>query len=344
MKNIFGALPFLFIYVPLFAQQKNYTVEITPFPALQKIVVTINHQPFTEFIYPDSLPKPVLFPIYAPDGQLITRGFPLATRADEPTDHPHHYGLWLNYENVNGLDFWNNSSAIPAEKKHLYGSIRTTGIQQTKSGAKGFLTYTANWTDQQKKPLLEETTTFVFSADKDARIIDRTTVLTAVQDISFEDVKDGFLGLRIAHELELPSAQPKTFTDDKGNVTNVAPDTVASGNYLTSTGKEGDSAWGTRAVWCLLYGKKNSDSISIAIIDHPGNPGYPTYWHARGYGLFAANPLGQKIFSNGKESLNFKLVKGKSVTFRYRIVIASGKDRLPVKKINEWADGWAKEQ
>ena len=79
----------------------------------------------------------------------------------------------------------------------------------------------------------------------------------------------------------------------------------------------------------MLYGKKNNQSISIAIIDHPKNPGYPTYWHARGYGLFAANPLGQKIFSKGKETLNLSLKKGSSVTFRYRIVIASGKERLP---------------
>ena len=99
MKNIFRLLPFVFMYVPLFAQQKNYAIEVTAFPAQQRVVITVNHQPFTEFIYPDSLPKPVLFPIYAPGGQLVTRGFPLAARTGEPTDHPHHYGLWLNYEN-----------------------------------------------------------------------------------------------------------------------------------------------------------------------------------------------------------------------------------------------------
>ena len=54
------------------------------------------------------------------------------------------------------------------------------------------------------------------------------------------------------------------------------------------------------AGWCKVYGKMGNDSISIAIIDHPENPNYPTFWHARGYGLFAANPLGEKIFTNGK--------------------------------------------
>ncbi|MNR51707.1 hypothetical protein D3C85_1714210 [compost metagenome] len=61
----------------------------------------------------------------------------------------------------------------------------------------------------------------------------------------------------------------------------------------------------------------------MTIIDHPENPGYPTYWHARDYGLFAANPLGQEIFSKGKERLNLKLLPGASVTFKYRVLITS---------------------
>ena len=78
----------------------------------------------------------------------------------------------------------------------------------------------------------------------------------------------------------------------------------------------------------MLYGKMGTDTISIAIIDHPSNIGYPSNWHARGYGLFSINPLGEKIFTNGKVERNFTLEKGKSVTFKYRIVIASDKKRL----------------
>jgi len=73
-----------------------------------------------------------------------------------------------------------------------------------------------------------------------------------------------------------------------------------------------------------LSGKVNDESITLAIFDHPKNVGYPTYWHARGYGLFAANPLGQEVFSNGKEKLNFTLEPKQSVTFRYRLLIQSG--------------------
>jgi hypothetical protein len=63
--------------------------------------------------------------------------------------------------------------------------------------------------------------------------------------------------------------------------------------------------------------------VTVAMLDHPSNPGFPTYWHARGYGLFAANMLGQKVFSNGKEELNLTLEPGKSATFKHRVVILS---------------------
>jgi len=308
--------------------QKKLNIDVKNQPDQNTVSVSIEGKRFTDLVFPDSLPKPVLYPIYAPDEELITRGFPIATRPNEPVDHPHHIGLWLNYENVNGIDFWNNSYLIPAEKKKSYGEIRLDSIVQTKSGRLGSITYTANWVDYQKNILLKERTTYHFTAYDDRRIIDRITILTAGQDVSMSDIKDGFLGLRVSHELELPSSEVREFTDDKGNITKVKPAEGVTGNYLTSEGKQGDSAWGTRGKWCMLYGKKNNDSISIVMIDHPRNPGYPTYWHARGYGLFAANPLGQKIFSNGKEVLNFNLKKGSSVTFRFRVVIASGKERM----------------
>jgi len=188
----------------------------------------------------------------------------------------------------------------------------------------------ADWVDSKNNILLKERTSFVFTATETGSFIDRYTTLTAEQDVTFADAKDGLLGLRVAKELQIPTMETKKFTDDKGIVTTVkaVKDSTINGNYLTSEGKEGDSAWSTRAKWCLLYGKKNNEMISIAIIDHPKNINYPTYWHARGYGLFAANPLGAKVFSNGKQTLNYKLAKGQSVTFRYRIVIAGGKEKL----------------
>ena len=328
-KKLSSTLLLMSLVVIAHAQSKP-KVLVKQDPTQQKVVIEINGKPFTDFIFTDTMEKPFLYPIYAPDGQVITRGFPWHPQPNDPTDHPHHIGLWFNYEKVNGLDFWNNSFAIPAEKKKQYGWIRTEKILQAESGQTGKLVYQASWTDQEKNVLLTEKTTFIFSQENNVSIIDRKTELTAVQNVSFNDAKDGLLGLRVAHELQLPVMETKEYKDEKGNVTKVSAtkDASATGNYITSAGKEGDAAWATRGNWCMLYGKKGSDVISITMIDHPQNPGYPTYWHARNYGLFAANPLGQKVFSEGKESLNFKLMKGQSSTFRYRILISAGNERL----------------
>lgn len=321
----------------LSAQSKKtlLPIEITPVESEKKITVSVDGKPFTELLYTDTLEKHFLYPIYAPDGQIITRGFPFKPRPNDPTDHPHHVGLWLNYESVNGLDFWNNSYAIPADKKEKYGWIKIKKILKAKGGKEGEIKVSATWENQKKQVLFEETTTYLFKADNDKRIIDRITILTVKQDVSMPDVKDGMLGLRVAHELEMPSKEKKKFTDDKGNVTIVdaSADKAPSGNYITSEGITGDSVWATRAQWCMLYGKVGDDTQSIVIIDHPRNPGYPTYWHARGYGLFAANPLGQKVFSKGKETLNLSLKQGQAIAFRYRVVIASDKQELSKDEI-----------
>ena len=300
------------------------------------IDVMIGGKPFTTFNYPDSIEKPFLNPIRTATGAIVTRGFPINSKPGDPIDHPHHIGLWFNYENVNGLDFWNNSYAIPASKKGAYGWIKTDKILETKTGAVGVLKYHANWTDQVNKVLLEEVTRFEFSENGNTRMIDRVTTLTAKIPVSFNDVKDGLLGLRLAHELQIPNTEDQKFTDNKGNVTIVkgGTDKIPNGNYLSSSSKTGNDVWGTRAEWCKAFGKIGADSVSIVIIDHKMNPNYPTFWHARGYGLFAANPLGEKVFTNGKTEKNLKLQIGESVTFRYRIIVTSGKETLGTTNLN----------
>lgn len=333
----------MLVSIHFLCHAQNETVRLVKRGTEKRIDIIIGGMPFTSFLYPDSLEKPVLYPVYAADGIAITRGFPLNPRPGDPTDHPHHIGIWLNYENVNGLDFWNNSYAIPKEKKRGYGWIRTDRILEMSAGKTGKLAYHANWTNQKNRVLLEETTHFEFSGTAHRRIIDRVTVLKADTVVAFNDAKDGVLGLRLAHELQIPALQDQSFTDDKGNKTVVkgSADKVANGNYITSEGKKGDAAWSTRGRWCEVYGKMGKDSISIAIIDHPENPNYPTFWHARGYGLFAANPLGEKVFTNGKSAKNLHLNPGESVTFRYRMVISEGDKNMSAKELNGLADSFA---
>jgi hypothetical protein len=154
------------------------------------------------------------------------------------------------------------------------------------------------------KAILRETTKFVFHAGPNLRAVDRITTLTALDErVIFRDNKEGVIGMRVRRELEQGSKEPLVFTDASGRATAVAKldNTGVSGEYLSSEGMKGDAVWATRGRWTMLTGTVGQNPFTLAILDHPKNPGYPTYWHARGYGLFAANPFGQEVFSNGKE-------------------------------------------
>lgn len=298
----------------------------------QKIDVLVNGKLFTSYLYTDrisNLRKTTLFPINTANGITVTRGFPLEPRPKERTDHPHHIGAWLNYGDVNGLDYWGNSDAIPIERNNEMGVIRHGEILETKNGQeKGELITTANWLKPNGEVLLQEKTDFVFHAKDGIRIIDRNTTLTAKEEpVFFKDTKEGMLAIRVARQLEHPSNKPVTLSDSHGDKTDVPvlDNTGVTGHYLSSEGIEGMDVWGKRAKWVSLDGTIENKDVSVVIFDNPENIGFPTYWHARGYGLFAANPLGQNTFSEGKETLNFSLESGESVTLKYRFLILDGK-------------------
>lgn len=299
-------------------------VQVVPVVAQHRVTITIDGKPFTSYIWPAEVKKPVLYPIVDADGITVTRGYPLDPRAGERTDHPHHVGLWFNYSNVNGFDFWNNSDAIPEARRPKMGSIVFKKIVSAESGADaGRLTAESTWVTGAGEPIIDETTQFVFARGADGtRMITRTATLHALDKVVFHDDKDGMLGLRVANWLESPTAKGGEFRDASGAVTKVAGAAPgASGVYLTSEGVKGDAAWGTRGKWCALTGHTGGHIVTIAIFDDPRNPGYPTYWHARGYGLFAANPLGRDGFDKTQPALNYTLQKGQTAVFRYRVAI-----------------------
>ncbi|MEH6682188.1 MAG: PmoA family protein [Sediminicola sp.] len=304
----------------------------------RKVEVLINNVPFTSYIYDGSTPKPILYPILTQSGKAVTRGFPLEPIPGERTDHPHHVGSWFNYGDVNGLDFWNNSYAIPEAEKSRYGTINFKEIvgMDEKNGT---LTTKATWDTPDNVSLLEEKTKFTFLEEGTTRKIIRETTLYALQDVNFKDNKEGLIGIRVARSLEMPSEEPAEFIDANRVATKVEVlnNEGVDGNYLSSENIKGDQVWGTRAKWTMLSGKVQGEPVSITIMDHPNNIGYPTYWHARGYGLFAANPLGQEVFSEGKETLNHQLKKGESVTFKYAIMVHNGKTLSPADVEKEFA-------
>jgi hypothetical protein len=303
-------------------------VQLVVNEAARRVDVSIDGKPFTSYIWPTTLKKPTLFPLRSAKGTVVTRGFPLEPRKGERVDHPHHVGLWLNHGDVNGLDFWNNSDAIPEKQAPKMGTILHKRVVEAKSGADhGELAVEMDWVGPDKKPLLRESTRFVFRGTAESRTIDRLTTLTALdQPVVFHDIKEGFLGMRVARGLEQPADKPEVFTDASGKATSVPvlDNTGVTGQYISSEGVKGDLVWGTRGRWTMLRGAVESEPVTIAILDNPSNPGFPTYWHARGYGLFAANPLGEKDFTKGKKELNLTIDPGKSVTFKYRVLILSG--------------------
>lgn len=324
-------------------------VEVVRDEANRRVDITIGGKTFTSYIWPTTLKKPVLYPIIDADGITITRGWPLEPRPGERTDHPHHDGLWFNFSNVNGFDFWNNSEAIPAARSAKMGTIVFNKIISAKSGAdRGELTTDSTWIDGLNHPILAERTQYVFAGNGDERSIDLIASLTALDRVVFNDDKDGLLGLRVARWLESPEEKGGTFTDANGVATAVAAAASApgvappTGEYLTSEGVKGEAAWSTRGRWCALTGHNDAGhTVTIAIFDHPGNVNYPTYWHARGYGLFAANPLGQHMFDAKQAPLNYTLDKGQSATFRYRIAIYAR--AASVEELNHEADAFAAE-
>ena len=314
--------------VTVTAAAPNRAVAVVANEAARRVDVTIGGAPFTSYIWPERVKKPVLDPIRSAKGTIVTRGWPLNPRPGERVDHPHHVGLWFNYESVNGLDFWNNSDEMkPADAPKL-GTIVHRRIVTAKGGAeRGELVTESDWVRPDGKTLLRERTRFFFSGDASTRTIDRIATLTALDEhVVFADAKDGMIGMRVARQLEQPSNEPLVFTDIAGRATKVPAmdNTGITGEYLSSEGRKGDAVWGTRGRWTMLAGKIKDEAVAVAMIDHPMNPGYPTYWHARGYGLFAANPLGAKVFSAGRETMNFTIEPRASAIFRYRIVVLDG--------------------
>jgi len=322
--------------------ERKQKVEFSVREQDRKVDVLIGGRIVTSYCWPENVYKPVLYPIRTLSGTEITRGFPLKPREGERNDHIHQVGSWLNYGNVNGFDFWGNGST--GKKSENGGVIKQLGIEGAKGGdGEGVLSVNAVWQDPSGRGLLEEKTEFHFLVDEHYYYIDRITTLTAGdQDVSMKDTKEGMFAIRVARQLELPSKEDVSLLDSEGNpgTEKAMENKGVTGNYRSSEGITGEAVWSTRAKWMELYGIIGNEKVSVVICDHPKNPSYPTYWHARGYGLFSANPLGGNDFTSGKEVVNFSIPAGKSITFRYRTIIASG-IHLNDEEINILADDFA---
>jgi Methane oxygenase PmoA len=320
MKNALSLLPAL-CFVSLISFVANaQNIKITEVKEKQQLDIYVDNQLFTSYCYWDSQKKPILYPLRTSKGTVVTRSSPPAE--GERTDHPHHVSVWFNYGNINGVDFWNNSGGRNSEKM---GTVKHRTVNSVKSGRRqAKLDVTMDWIMPDGKKVMQQDEIIIFRAGKNLRIIDRIITLTAQeQKVVFGDSKEGALGIRVARQLEEPSTKPETF----GSTTvSVMDNTGVAGVYLSSDGKVGEKeAWGLRAKWMTLSGNVKGEDLAIGIFDHPKNPTYPTYWHSRGYGLFAANPFGASAFGKGAPVFNYTLQPGEKATFRFRILVHTGK-------------------
>ncbi|MBN2019111.1 MAG: PmoA family protein [Sedimentisphaerales bacterium] len=265
------------------------------------IDVLINGKHFTTYRYGSELTKPILYPVKSTSGIKVTRGFPFEVIPGESNDHPHHTGVFFTYDKVNNSGFWNNTK-IPPQIKHINIENMTQGD--------GILSVISRWVGKNGKILLEEKRIMSFSAKPNEYAIDFNIMLTAQDEqVVFGDTKEGMFAIRLADWLR----------EDGG-----------TGEYLNSQGQKNEpNIWGRRAKWVRLEGNKDGQTIGVAILNHPHSVNYPTYWMARGYGLFAANPLGQLEFQKATklknpQPFNLTLQPGQSAVFKFRLIIYEG--------------------
>jgi hypothetical protein len=310
--------------------------------AEKRVDIMVNGKLFTSYCWYDNVFKPILYPVCTSAGTEITRGFPLKPKSGERNGQPHQIGIWLNYNNVEGFNFWANGSTGKSSPNG--GEIKHLKIEKLSGGnGEGTMVTNESWLNPSGKELLSEKTEYHFIASESIRIIDRITTLTATRNtVTFPDTKDGMFGIRVARQLELPSKDTASLIDEQGKPSTVkaSSNEGVTGNFRSSEGITGEAVWGTRAKWMNLVGTIGNEKISIVVCDHPKNQSYPTYWHARGYGLLAANPLGGNDFTQGREVVNFSIPAGKSTTFRYRIIVYSGGE-LTDSEVNGYADDFA---
>ena len=328
----------IFIWIVFPFSARSQKVEFKNIDSEKKVEVSVGGKFFTSFIYPDNMEKQSLYPILSASGKTITRGYPLNPRPFERTDHPHHVGLWFNFGSVNGLDFWNNSFAIKPEDKSKYGSIKFKNIV-SENPKKGELVTASEWVDVKNQVLLREETSFIFSGNENQRSIERTSKLTAVQPITFAENKEGLIGLRVDRAFEEPATKPEVYLDANGIETKVPVlnNDGVNGVYRNAEGISGASVWGKRSPWVALRGEKDGEIITIVILDNPKNINYPAWSHARGYGLFAANNLGGRVFEKDAAEVKVELKPGESITFKHKIVIGGD---LTDAEINQLAKGF----
>ena len=251
--------------------------------------VKIGGSPFTTL--GNDLRHPDFWPLRNSAGHNLCRGYPRVEIEGERRDHPHHQGLWFAHGQVNGLDFWHD--------KNL--SVVTEAGELVSGPSKGSWSTENTWLNARGDVLMMDKRMHTAFVSGDVRGLDFDISLRALeQPVVFGDTKEGSFALRVAQGL-------------------VAD---AGASLVDSEGRSGKKVWGKRARWIQARGKVNGQAAAVVLADHRNNPRAPTHWHARTYGLLAANPFGLSFFENQpKNSGDLTIAAGESIRFRYRVLL-----------------------
>jgi hypothetical protein len=278
-------------------------------------------QLMASYRYANHLSKPVLHPLMSASGEMITRNYPFKNIDGESNDHPHHTGLSFTYGSngeVNGTSFWANLHDRPpfTQDPKLPQIRHIRFLKQESVNSTGILEAINHWVNQEDKPILEEKREMVFHAAQSEYKIDFTFQLTALDTtVTFEDTKEGMFAIRVADWLA---------EDANGTLY------TSTGKYLNAEGEKMEkNIWGKTSAWVNLEGKKEDKDIGVTIYHHPSSLNFPTFWHARGYGCFAANPIGRYDYEKGRgledpRHRTLVIHPGETAVFRFRMVIYEG--------------------
>ena len=264
-----------------------------------RVRVEIDGALFTEYHY-RNVARPYLYPVIGPGGESMTRDWPMVKTTNEPQDHVHHKGLWFAHGDVNGIDFW-------SEQKAFGKTVHSKFLQLASGPKEGVIRSLNTWVAPTGTVVCTDERTLRFHADAGTRMIDYEITLIASQgELKLGDTKEGTMAIRL----------PATMSVSGTN---------AQGHIVTSEGVRDGAAWGRRARWVDYSGPVNGKTVGVTLFDHPLNPRYPTWWHVRTYGLFAANPFGQHHFEKLPAGTgDLRVAAGQRVTFRYRFVFHAG--------------------
>lgn len=273
-------------------------IELRDLADQSRMEVYIGGKFFTAYVYDTAFKKPYLGPVMAEDGKTSF------TRLDfETTEHPHQRSIISAVGDVNGVDFWNENKIFGLERHQSYADVE--------SGA-AYARISANilWKSQEDVPFVDERRTFTFyNQSEGCRYIDIEMAFTASYgDVHFGQTKEaGPLGVRMNEALRA----------DRG------------GRFVNSYGGENEEeCWSKSASFCDYKGEIDGHLYGIAIFDNEKNERYPTAWHIRNYGLFAANNL---YFKGG-----LTIAKGQTLVYRFRLCFYEGEQINATDRFNSY--------